>query len=219
MFFHSIHVSTSKHLFALCALTSFISFVVTIPSIPQALRSDYEVAKREALPEVGFDNVPVVGKPLVAEEHELVERSPAGGAGLAWGPVTIGNLKLYLTNPHNGYAGPRFPNAPHVNFHVDRQRPAPYYDYKPVVNMHIVKYERGGSSCLYVWDSVTRTDVFDNCFDDFTDAISEAVDAIKNFVDDLLTAANPIASIAIIAALAVAIAAAIAGLGVVAVAA
>ena len=42
-------------------------------------------------------------------------------AGLAWGPVYIGNLKLSLTNPHDGYAGPKFPYANHVNFHVDKQ--------------------------------------------------------------------------------------------------
>lgn len=71
-------------------------------------------------------------------------------AGLAWGPVNIRNLKLYLTKPHIGYAGPKFPKANHVNFHVDKS--APRNKWTAVVNMHIVKYKRGGSFCLYAWD-------------------------------------------------------------------
>ena len=46
-------------------------------------------------------------------------------AGLAWGPVAVANPKLYLTNPHTGYAGPKFPSAEHVNFHVDRADAGP----------------------------------------------------------------------------------------------
>lgn len=137
-------------------------------------------------------------------------------AGLFWGPVYIGNLKLYLTNPHVGYAGPKFPDANHVNFHVDKQ--APKNKYTAVVNLHIVKYTSGGKSCLYAWDSVTKKTVFDSCFDDFGNAIAEAVSAAKNFVDDLLRAADFFASIVIIAALAFALASLLASLGAVALA-
>jgi hypothetical protein len=137
-------------------------------------------------------------------------------AGLYWGPVYIGNLKLSLTNPHVGYAGPRFPNANHVNFHVDKK--GAKNKWVEVVNMHIVKYTRGGKFCLYSWDSVTNKVVFDNCFDSFLPAIKKCVEAIKNFVDTLLKNANWIASIAIIAALVVVLVAALTSLGAVALA-
>jgi hypothetical protein len=64
----------------------------------------------------------------------------------------------------------------------------------------------------------TDTTVFDNCFDDFSTAIVECVDAAKSFVDTLLQAADIIAAVAIIAALVVALAAALTSLGVVALA-
>lgn len=87
------------------------------------------------------------------------------------------------------------------------------------MNLHIVKYENAeASQCLYAWDSVTDTVVFDSCFDDFTDAIPEAVGAIKDFVYDLLKEADFIAGVIIIGALVVALAACLASLGVVAVA-
>lgn len=140
-------------------------------------------------------------------------------AGLYWGPHKVGNLILSLTNPHPGYAGPKFPDATHVNFDVDKQDPGPRGTYSKVVNLHIVKYENvEGSQCLYAWDSVTDTMVFDPCFDDFTDAIPEAVGAIKDFVYILLKEADFIAGVIIIGALVVALAACLASLGAVAVA-
>jgi hypothetical protein len=144
--------------------------------------------------------------------HALHKRE----AGLAWGPVHIGNLKLSLTNPHVGYAGPKFPKANHVNFHVDKK--APRNKWAEVVNMHIVKYTHSGKICLYAWDSVTKKVVFDSCFDHVGTAIAEAVKAIKKFVDALLKAANFITAVVIIVALGVALAAALAALGAVAVA-
>lgn len=137
-------------------------------------------------------------------------------AGLYWGPVYIGNLKLSLTNPHMGYAGPKFQNANHVNFHVDKK--GPKNKWVEVVNMHIVKYTRGGKFCLYSWDSVTKKVVFDNCFDSFLPAIKECVEEIKNFVGTLLKNADWIASIAIIAALVVILVGALTSLGAVAIA-
>lgn len=147
--------------------------------------------------------------------RDLLKRS----AELFWGPIYIGNLKLYLTNPHMGYAGPRFPNANHINFHVDKKLEGPRGKYGPVVNMHIVKYENAKTSqCLYIWESETKKVVFDSCFDDFTDGIKEGVKAVKDFVSDLLKDADWIASFAIIAALVVALIAAITALGAVAIA-
>jgi hypothetical protein len=124
-------------------------------------------------------------------------------------------VTVYLTNPHDGYAGPKFPNANHVNFHVDKQ--ASGNSYTAVVNLHIVKYSSAGKSCLYAWDSVTKSTVFDSCFDDFGTAIAEGVKAATDFVDALLQAADFVAAVAIIAALAVALAAVIPSLGAVAV--
>ncbi|KAI4155088.1 MAG: hypothetical protein L6R39_001292 [Caloplaca ligustica] len=143
-----------------------------------------------------------------------------GRAGLAWGPVNIGNLKLYLTNPHTGYAGAKFPSAEHVNFHVDKADGGPRGTYSSVVNMHIVKYGNplDDSSCLYAWDSVTKTTVFDQCSDAFEQIIAQGVQAIEGFVDTLLTNANFVASIVIGIALVTALTALLASLPVVAVA-
>ena len=147
--------------------------------------------------------------------HDVLKRA---SAELYWGPVYIGNLKLTLTNPHEGYAGPKFPWANHVNFHVDKKDDGPRGTYSAVVNLHIVKYTSGDSQCLYAWDSETKTVVFDSCFDDFAEAIPKAVSAIKDFVHDLLKDANFWASIVIIGALIVALAACLASLGAVALA-
>jgi hypothetical protein len=147
-------------------------------------------------------------------DDNLEKRSES--AGLFWGPVYIGNLKLDLTNPHRGYAGPKFEDEIHINFHVYEK--AVKNSYRPVVNLHIVKYSTGGKSCLYMWDSVNKTIIFDNCFDDFSKAIPEGVQAAKSFVDSLLRNADLSASAAILAALVVAMAAVLVGLGVVAVA-
>jgi hypothetical protein len=147
-------------------------------------------------------------------DHDLQKR--VNVAGLWWGPVYIGNLKLYLTNPHSGYAGPKFPNANHVNFHVDKQ--ARTHSFTSVVNLHIVKPTSHEKFCLYAWDSVTSKTVFDNCFHDWGIAITECIIAVKNFVDALLQAADFTAAVVVIAALVVALGAALTSLGAVALA-
>ena len=85
--------------------------------------------------------------------------------------------------------------------------------------MHIVKYESQstGGRCLYAWDSETDTTVFDSCFNDFSDALSEGVIAIKEFVDTMLSNADPIAYVGVIAALGTALLVALVGLGAVAI--
>jgi hypothetical protein len=146
----------------------------------------------------------------VDDHDELAKRE---SAGLLWGPVIIGNLRLYVTKPHDGYAGPKFSMANHVNFHVDKKGPGPKVTWPEVVNLHIVKYSSGGGRvCLYMWDSVTRKVVFDNCFDDFGTAARQAAQVAKQYVDDLLSTAG--ATVAILAALVVALVQAIGGLGV-----
>lgn len=189
-------------------LLSILTFTSLAPTILSAPTDTTSLERRDPVP------LPAIAPMYTEDQNDLLKRE----AGLAWGPIYIGNLKLSLTNPHNGPAGPKFPNAPHVNFHVDKQDPGPRKTYSEVVNMHIVKYSSGEGSCLYAWDSVTETTVFDECTDDFTDAIRKCVSAVKEFVDTLLKNADLIASIAIIAALVVALAVALASLGVVAVA-
>jgi hypothetical protein len=157
-----------------------------------------------------LDSVPQKRDPLISDGSEDIEKR---SAGLLFGPHNVGNLKIYLTNPHVGPAGPKFPSAEHVNLHVDRK--APRNTYVEVVNLHIVNYSHAGKFCLYVWDSVSKKTVFDSCFDALTHAATEGVKAIKNFIGSLLKAADFFAAILIIAALGVALAAAIASLGVV----
>ncbi len=142
-----------------------------------------------------------------------IEVSKRESAGLYWGPTYIGNLKLTVTNPHDGYAGPKFPYANHINFHVYLKGPRADYK-KELVNLHIVRYGSGARDCLYMWNSVNKQTIFDNCFDDWSNAIPEAVRAAKATVDTLLRNADAIAAVAIIAALGIALAAALAGLGV-----
>ncbi|KAL9607417.1 MAG: hypothetical protein Q9167_007670 [Letrouitia subvulpina] len=209
-------------------LTSLLSLALPGPAVStpkKANTNNLDLISRASLPETDISPAlaHVVPRHLEEEKSFPALDLSKRAAGLAWGPVYIGNLKLSLTNPHMGYAGPKFPNANHINFHVDRQDPGPRGTYSAIVNMHIVKYAPGGDtnagdSCLYVWDSVTGTTVFDSCFDEFGDAIAEGVAAIKSFVDTLLENADAIAYVAVLAALAAALVVAIGGLGVVAVA-
>lgn len=85
--------------------------------------------------------------------------------------------------------------------------------------MHIVKYESQstGGQCLCAWDSKTDATVFDNRFDEFLDALSQGMSAIKGFEDTILSNADPIAYVGVIAALGTALLAALVGLGAVAV--
>ena len=213
----SLSLSTTKFLFLACISLCNVPILSAPTSnhpIDQLAQANRELEKREAIPEPAAHAVPRLVPKYQEEQSDVLKRQ----AGLYWGPKFIGNLKIYLTNPHIGYAGPKFPSANHVNFHVDKEDPGPRKTYSPVVNLHIVKYTRGDSSCLYVWDSVTKNVVFDKCFDDFTDAIGEAVEAVKDFVQELLENADFIASIVIIGALVAALIAVLASLGAVAVA-
>lgn len=147
--------------------------------------------------------------PSVEEQSQdapaVVERSPS--AGLAWGPYEVSPLKLYITKPHFGYAGPKVGNAPHINAHVDRK--GARNKYVPVVNLHVVKYNQAGKQCLYMWDSVSKKVVFDKCFDNFREAAKEGVEAAKEVVDKVMDGVGFVAKIAATVALGVALVAAI----------
>jgi len=136
-----------------------------------------------------------------------LKRSPSGSAGLRWGPYEVGPLKLYITNPHTGYAGPKFGVAPHINVHVDRK--AERNKYKEVVNLHVVKYTKGGKQCLYMWDSKSGKTVFDKCFDNYKDAAKDAVKTAKEVVDAVMEGVGFVAKIAAMVALGVALLAAL----------
>jgi hypothetical protein len=181
-----------------------LSLVVAVPTGYEALNQldkpaekrnleerppSFEVAQRQS------DDVSAV-----QSSRDIQERQ-RDGVGLLWGPIPVGNLQLSMTNQHEGYAGPKFPWAWHENFHVDKM--GPRLKYVPVVNLHIVKYSSTtGKTCLYAWDSVTSKVVFDSCFDDWGAATLEFADAAKNFVDELLKAADFFAAVAILAVLA-----------------
>lgn len=147
-----------------------------------------------------------LGKAIPVDAVDLSERSPSGSAGLRWGPYYVGALKLYITNPHTGYAGPKFNTAPHINVHVDRKVGRVY---KEVVNLHVVKYTRARRQCLYIWDSKSRKTILDKCFDSFKDAAKEAVETVKDVVDVAMDGVAFVAKLAAMVALGIALVAVI----------
>ena len=214
--------STGGALFLL-ALSVFSPLVASAPAADAAAAAaaaSIKVRNADITPNnAGIADAILSKRDIPVENTEFsstLTKRTGDSAGLLWGPVFVGNLKLSLTNVHSGPVGPRFPGSvPHVNFHVDKQKTGPRGGYSRVVNMHMVVYESAGRQCLYAWDSVRDATVFDNCFDNLSDALSAGVNAIKAFVDTLLRNADAIASVAIIAALGVALLAALAALPVV----
>lgn len=133
------------------------------------------------------ENVDVSLQTALSDDEAIEPQS----AGLAWGPVTVGNIKLSITNPHTGYV-PGLGNAEHINFHADNVKTK-----KPILNYHIVKYTSGTSTCLYVYDSVSKKVVFNNCFKSWTDAVGAVVESVKSAVSAVLSEADWLATIAI----------------------
>lgn len=68
-----------------------------------------------------------------------------------------------------------------VNFHADNVKTG-----KAIVNYHIVKYSSGNSDCLYVYDSVSKKVIINQCFGDWTDAAAAVVEAVKSAVQAVL---------------------------------
>lgn len=62
---------------------------------------------------------------------------------------------------------------------------------------HLVKYTQGSKQCVYIWDSVTRKVVLDTCSDNWTEAAKKAAEAMKEFLGELLNAADWWATIVI----------------------
>jgi len=93
-----------KLLIFLLTIMGLLSCVASSPIDSKALST---LEQREADPyKLSEDSVVTLDaratEPMdLAISMDLLKRQ----AGLHWGPVYIGNLKLYLTNPHVGYAG------------------------------------------------------------------------------------------------------------------
>lgn len=120
----------------------------------------------------------------------------AGGAGLLW-QVDVGvspdKYMLSVTNPHQGWCGPKFPSPDtwHVNFHVDKYNGSlrrPFTD--AVANFHVHQYSQGTQQYFYVYESESKQSVFDNCFGDVDTARRQVVNAMKNAAENI---AGPIA--------------------------
>lgn len=133
--------------------------------------------------------------------NALSETQTIKSAGLAWGPVTVGNIKLYMTNPHMGYVPGFTGQVSHINFHVDNAKTK-----KPIINYHIVKYKNGKRECIYVYDSVSDKVIINKCFNGWTDAAAAIVEAVKSAVQAVLSEADWIATLAIWAVVIVVIA-------------
>ena len=108
----------SHTMLGLLAVVFLLPVALTAPqpaAVPEALNSPIEertVSKDDYAPMLIPREASLNLKALAPHvtSRNLLQRA----AGLAWGPIYIGNLKLTLTNPHDGYAGPKFPNANHV---------------------------------------------------------------------------------------------------------
>ncbi|KAF2663299.1 hypothetical protein BT63DRAFT_461410 [Microthyrium microscopicum] len=204
--------SISRFFLGLTIALAITSLASAVPSSLDSTNSQLEYGLKHLQTRALYTTAYGLNMTELFQVHPLQKRS----AGLFWGPHTLENLKFYITNPHDGYAGPKVGNQNHINVHVDKA--ADRGTWKPVLNLHVSKYNRGSQHCLYVWDSVTGRVVFDSCFDDFKTTAEKAISAAKDLVEDLLKNANFIAKAILIAALLAALIAVVATLSVGAVA-
>lgn len=130
--------------------------------------------------------------PAFAAENSTENMLESKSAGLAWGPVTVGNVKLYMTNQHTGSVPGFSGSVSHVNFHADNATTG-----KQILNYHIVKYTSGSSSCLYVYDSVSKKVIINKCFKSWTDSVSAVVESVKSALKAVLSEADWLATAAI----------------------
>lgn len=116
----------------------------------------------------------------------LMNTAHAAPAKLVYGPKYVGNMKLYITNVHNGPAGPKFPSnlTPHTNVHVDKKT---LKGWKFVSNFHVVRYMNKSKTCLYIYESVKKKVVMDTC-DTWSNLSVKGAKAMKSFAKvDTLT--------------------------------
>lgn len=100
------------------------------------------------------------------------------GAGVLFGPITVGNLKIAITNPHIGHAGPKVGRTLHINYLMWMKAGS---GFRTVANYHISAYARPNKLCVYVWESKSDSTIYDSCSDDFNRAARQAMEAIRRF--------------------------------------
>ena len=107
-------------------------------------------------------------------------------AGLAWGPVIVGNIQFSMTNPHKGNVGP-YGWIEHINLHIRNVKTK-----KEIANYHLFKgINQEGRECFIAWDSVTKTTVFQHCDNDgWTNAVTEFAKFVQGAVSDVLDQAD-----------------------------
>ncbi len=136
----------------------------------------------------------------IIEDNSVISLPSAEtrSAGLAFGPVTVGNISFRVTNAHTqeirGYGV-----VTHINFHID------YADTgKEIKNYHIFTQKNAsGKDCLVVYESHSKTEVFRNCDDSLGSQVRSFFAIVSEIVRGLLSEANFIAATAIIAVIVV----------------
>jgi hypothetical protein len=117
-----------------------------------------------------------------------LEERKRDAAGLAWGPVSIGPFTMAVTNPHMGPVKPKYPDpVMHINVRVWEKVKNKNVD---VANLHVVPTVEDGKRCWYVYESVTKTVVLDNCWDDWPEAFAQATETLNNFLTNLFKDVN-----------------------------
>ncbi|ERI11815.1 hypothetical protein HMPREF0083_00069 [Aneurinibacillus aneurinilyticus ATCC 12856] len=99
----------------------------------------------------------------------------------------VGPIRFVITDVHTGYAGPKFPSnsTPHTNFHIYKKNDKTGRYDTELANYHIVKYSsKSSSTCIYVWDSISKKTIVDICTDSWKNAASAAASAMKNFISE-----------------------------------
>lgn len=128
--------------------------------------------------------------PSISEINLAIEPR---SAGLAFGPVTIGNIELKVVNPHVGGVGP-YGTVEHINFVITNTTTK-----EQMANYHIFKgIDLDGKECFIVWDSVTKATVFKHCnSNNWTNAVTQFVDLVVDTLAGVLSEANLLATIGI----------------------
>ncbi len=156
-----------------------------------------------SVPAFAAENNTSVQNALTESIDTLTDTSVAAqtkSAGLAWGPVKIGNIEMKIVNPHVGAVGP-YGNVNHINFHIKNTDTG-----KDIANYHIFKATSNGKECLIVWDSVTSKTVFRNCSGNWTSQVQAFLEVVKSALSAVMDQANLLATIAILGTLVVVIA-------------
>lgn len=130
------------------------------------------------------------------EDNNVISLSNAESrsAGLAFGPVTVGNISFRVTNAHS-HNIPGYGVVEHINFHIDNADTG-----REIKNYHIfTQMNANGKECLVVYESKSATEVFRNCNDTLGSQVSAFFSIVSEIVRGLLSEANFITATAIIA--------------------